>query len=256
MIEGDPRDPTPDTPAAAGATETGPPATASKTPDRTDEILGVAAHEIKNALGPLAMTLQLCERRAISGQDVGLDDLRFARAQVRRIGEMANELLDASRIDSGQLPLRLAPVDLCALVQNTVDTFRRASRRRVVCDLPPVPLVHVADAERLGSVLVNYLDNAAKYAPEHSSIEVRMSHAGDRVRIAVTDHGPGVRPEDHERLFERYYRAPETAGSIGGLGLGLYICRAIAERHGGAAGVDSQPGKGATFWVDLHLGQT
>ena len=255
MIDGDQRDPKQD-PKSDPPADPGAPEAAAPPTDRSDEILGVAAHEIKNALGPLAMTLQLCERRAISGQDVGLDDLRFARAQVRRIAEMANELLDAARIDNGQLPLRLAPVDLCALVQNTVDTFRRATRRRVVCDLPPVPLVHNADAERLGSVLVNYLDNAAKYAPEHSSIEVRMSHAADRVRIAVTDHGPGVRPEDRERLFERYYRAPETAGSVGGLGLGLYICRAIAERHGGAAGVDSQPGKGATFWFDLHLGQT
>ena len=222
----------------------------------TDDVLGIAAHEIKNALGPLAMTLQLCERRATSGQEISLDDLRFARAQVRRIGEMANELLDAARIESGQLSLRLAPVDLCALVQSTVDTFRRASRRPVVCDLPPTPLMHTADAERLASVLVNYLDNATKYAPEHGPIEVRMSRAGERVRIAVTDHGSGVRREDRDRLFERYYRAPATAASVSGLGLGLFICRAIAERHGGSAGVDSEPGHGATFWLDLSLGQT
>jgi two-component system phosphate regulon sensor histidine kinase PhoR len=221
-----------------------------------DEVLGIAAHEINNALGPLAMTLQLCERRVTSGQEIAIDDLRFARAQVRRIAEMANELLDAVRIDSGQLPLRLAPIDLCSLVQTTVDTFRRASRRPVVCDLPPTPIMHTADGERLAAALVNYLDNATKYAPEHAPIEVRMSLAGERVRIAVTDHGPGVRPEDRERLFERYYRAPQTAASVSGLGLGLFICRAIAERHGGAAGVESQPGKGATFWIDLSLGQT
>jgi len=221
-----------------------------------DHILGVAAHEIKNALGPLTMTLQLCERRAAMGDAIALEDLRFARAQVRRIAQLVNDLLDTARIDTGLLPLRMAPVDLCALVQETVDTFRRVRPQRVVCDLPPPPLMHLADPERLGSVISNFLDNAAKYAPERSPIEVRMSLAGDRVRIAVTDHGPGVRPEDRERIFERYYRAAELADTVSGLGLGLFICRAIAERHGGVVGVDSRLGQGATFWLDLSLGQT
>jgi len=247
--------PPPEPPAAEPEADPPQPSGAPAEPG-AEEVLGIAAHEIKNALGPLAMTLQLCERRATSGQEVSLDDLRFARAQVRRIGEMANELLDVARIEHGRLPLKLAPVDLCSLVQSTVDAFRRASRRPVVCDLPPTSVMHTADGERLTAVLVNYLDNAAKYTPEHTPIEVRMSRAGDRVRVAVTDHGPGVLPDDRERLFDRYYRAPETSASVSGLGLGLYICRAIAEQHGGAAGVDSQPGKGATFWLDLHLGQT
>jgi signal transduction histidine kinase len=252
MADQDPPDPSsPEQPAPEAGADASAPA-----PPSAEDVLGIAAHEIKNALGPLAMTLQLCERRATSGQEVSLDDLRFARAQVRRIGDMANELLDAARIEHGQLPLKLAPVDLCALVQTTVDAFRRASRRPVVCDLPPTSIMHTADGDRLASVLVNYLDNAAKYTPEHAPIEVRMSRAGERLRIAVSDHGPGVKPDDRERLFERYYRVPETSASVSGLGLGLYICRAIAEQHGGAAGVDSQPGKGATFWLDLHLGQT
>jgi signal transduction histidine kinase len=221
-----------------------------------DEMLGIAAHEIKNLLGPLAMTLQLCERRALTGEPVAPEELRFARAQVKRIGQLVGDLLDAERIDSGQFPLRMAPVDLCALVQEAVDVFGRASPRRVVCDVPPLPLMHIADGDRLTSVLVNFLDNASKYAPEPSPIEVRMSQAGERVRIAVTDHGPGVRPEDRGRLFQRYYRGSATQAAAGGLGIGLFICRAIAERHGGAVGVDSVPGKGATFWLDLSLGQT
>jgi signal transduction histidine kinase len=222
----------------------------------TDHILGMAAHELKNALGPLAMTLQICERHAAAGQPVARDDLAFARAQVRKVSQLVNDLLDASRIDSGQFPLRLAHLDLCALVQSTVDAFRRANPRRIVCDVPPLPLVHVADGERLATVLTNFLDNAAKYAPEPSPIEVRMSQAAERVRIAVTDHGPGIRAEDQTRIFQRYFRARDTADAVSGLGLGLYLCRAIAERHGGAVGVDSAPGRGATFWLDLTLGQS
>ena len=193
-------------PRSAATTRSDPPAGSVL---EADQVLGIAAHEIKNALGPLTMTLQLCERRAAMGDAIALEDLRFARGQVRRIAQLVNDLLDTARIDTGRLPLRLAPVDLCALVQETVETFRRGHAQRVVCDLPPPPLVHTADAERLASVLSNFLDNAAKYAPERAPIEVRMSLAGDRVRIAVTDHGPGIRPEDRERIFERYYRAPE-----------------------------------------------
>ena len=221
-----------------------------------DQVLGIAAHEIKNALGPLTMTLALCERRAGMGDAIALEDLRFARGQVRRIAQLVNDLLDTARIDTGRLALRLAPVDLRGLVQETVETFRRGHAQRIVCDLPASPVVHTADAERLASVLSNFLDNAAKYAPERAPIQVRMSLAGDRVRIEVTDHGPGIRPEDRERIFERYYRAPSTAEIAGGLGLGLFICRAIAEGHGGTVGVESVPGQGATFWLDLCLGET
>jgi signal transduction histidine kinase len=221
-----------------------------------DQVLGIAAHEIKNALGPLTMTLQLCERRAAMGDAIALEDLRFARGQVRRIAQLVNDLLDTAHIDTGRLTLRLAPVDLRGLVQETVETFRRGHPQRIVCDLPASSVVHTADAERLASVLSNFLDNAAKYAPERAPIQVRMSLAGDRVRIEVMDHGPGIRPEDRERIFERYYRAPSTAEIAGGLGLGLFICRAIAEGHGGTVGVDSTPGQGATFWLDLCLGET
>jgi signal transduction histidine kinase len=221
-----------------------------------DQILGIAAHEIKNALGPLTMTLQLCERRAAMGDAIALEDLRFARGQVRRIAQLVGDLLDTARIDTGRLALRMAPLDLCALVQETVETFRRGHAQRIVCDLPASPLVHTADGERLASVLSNFLDNAAKYSPERAPIQVRMSLAAERVRIEVTDHGPGIRAEDRERIFERYYRAPSTAEAASGLGLGLFICRAIAEGHGGSVGVDSVPGQGATFWLDLSLGQT
>jgi signal transduction histidine kinase len=224
--------------------------------DDVHHILGAAAHELKNALAPLVMTLQICERRALAGEPVAHDDLAFARAQTRRISQLVNDLLDSARIDSGQFPLRLAPLDLCALVQSTVDAFRRSNPRRVVCDVPPLPLMHIADGERLAALLTNFLDNAAKYAPEPSPIEVRMSQAGQRIRIAVTDHGPGIRPDDRKRLFQRYFRGRETAETTRGLGLGLYLCQAIADRHGGAVGVDSAPGKGATFWLDLSLGQT
>jgi signal transduction histidine kinase len=158
------------------------------------DALAIAAHEIKNALGPLAMTLQLCERHAQAGNAVAPADLAFARAQVRKIGRMVNDLLDVGRFERGRLPLRPAPVDLCEVVRSTVDSFRRATPRHVLCELPASAMVHVADGERIGDVLANFLDNAAKYAPEPSPIEVRLTGAGGLARIAVTDPAPASSP--------------------------------------------------------------
>jgi signal transduction histidine kinase len=202
------------------------------------------------------MALQLCERRAADGQPVAREDLAFAQAQVRRIARLVNDLLDTTRVDSAQLALRLAPVDLVALVQTTVDTFLRAHAGPVVCQLPPAPLVRLCDGERLADALTNLLDNAAKYAAGPSPIEVRLSQAGARVRIAVADHGPGIDAADQARLFQRYYRTQVARDAAPGLGLGLYLCRVIAELHGGTIGVESSPGHGATFWLELELGQT
>ncbi|HXI58865.1 MAG TPA: HAMP domain-containing sensor histidine kinase [Polyangia bacterium] len=219
-------------------------------------VLGMVAHEIKNLLGPLGMALQLCERRVQQGEPAGKEDLAFARAQVRRLSDLVNDLLDTTRIDAGHFPVRLGTVDLGALVQNALESFRRMHARRVVTDLPTEPLAISADGERLGTVLTNFLDNAAKYSPETSPIEVRITRAGGRVRLAVTDGGPGISAENQALLFQRYFRVPETAEKTRGLGLGLYISKVIAERHGGSVGLSSTPGRGTTFWLELPLGQS
>ena len=224
--------------------------------DAAQDALGIAAHEIKNLLGPLAMTLQICERRVQQGEPAGRDDLAFARAQVRRLSDLVNDLLDVTRIDAGSFPLRVGTVDLGALVAAALEAFRRVHARRVVTDLPTEPLAISGDAERLGAVLTNFLDNAAKYSPEAAPIELRVSRAGGRVRIAVVDGGPGISPDDQARLFQRYFRTTAAAEKTRGVGLGLYISRVIAERHGGSVGVSSTPGRGATFWFELPLGQS
>jgi signal transduction histidine kinase len=150
----------------------------------------------------------------------------------------------------------MGTVDLGALVQSALEAFRRVHPRRVVTDVPTEVMAISGDAERLGSVLANFLDNAAKYSPETSPIEVRISRAGGRVRVAVVDGGPGISPEDQAHLFQRYFRAEATAEKTRGVGLGLYISRIIAERHAGSVGVASTPGRGTTFWLELPLGQS
>jgi signal transduction histidine kinase len=129
-------------------------------------------------------------------------------------------------------------------------------QRRILSELLDAPIVVQADADRVGQVVAQYVSNALKYSPDDRPVTVRLTVTGDEARVSVHDEGPGLPPDEQERVWEAFYRAPSVAildGSAIGLGLGLYICRTIIERHGGRTGVDSAIGEGATFWFTLPL---
>jgi signal transduction histidine kinase len=214
--------------------------------------LAAAAHEIKNALGPLAMTLQLSERQLLAGRPVAPADLAFARAQVRRLAALVEDLLDQTRADLGDLAFRPRLTDLCGVVTAAVQTFRRGKPAAViVVELPPAPLIASVDVGRMEQVLINLLENAVRYSPAGSNVTVALARpALAAARIEVRDAGPGLSAEEQARIFERFVRGAASEGTSG-LGLGLYLCRAIVEQHGGTIGVASAPGAGATFWIDL-----
>lgn len=216
-------------------------------------IVALAAHELKNALGGIGVALARCEQRLQSGKEITAADLAVARAEVRRLSALVNDLLDGARVDLGDVHVQPARLDLAALARDVVEIFQAARGRPVILELPGEAVMVDADSERLRGVLVNYLENAVKYAPEPAAITVSVGYTPDsgRARISVRDEGPGIAPEDQPRLFQRFFRAPSVARRTRGLGLGLYLCRAIAEAHGGAVGVDSTPGAGATFWIEL-----
>jgi signal transduction histidine kinase len=216
-------------------------------------IIAMAAHELKNALGGVGVAVARCEHRLALGKPVTADDLAVTRAELRRLSALVNDLLDGARVDLGVVHVQTEPVDLAQLVREVVEMFRAARGRDVALELPSPSLTIEADAERVRGVLVNYLENAAKYAPAPAPITVSLgpSPTAGRTRLAVRDGGPGIPLPDQPRLFQRYFRAPTAAQRAEGLGLGLYLCRATADAHGGAVGVISQPGAGATFWLDL-----
>jgi len=214
-------------------------------------VFGAAAHEIKNALGPLAMTLQIAERQLLSGQPIAPADMAFARAQVRRLSRLVEDLMDLTRADLGLLAIRARATDLAAVINETVDTFRRGHATPVSVELPAGTLTVTVDGERVHQVLLNLLENAVRYSPEGAPITVTASSSGPAVvRVTVRDRGPGIAAAEQQRIFQRFIRGAAAEGK-GGLGIGLYLCRTIVERHGGTIGVDSTVGDGAAFWIDL-----
>jgi len=216
-------------------------------------IIAVAAHELKNALGGIGVALARCEQRLARDKPITADDIGIARAELRRLSALVNDMLDGARVDLGVVYVQRAPFDLTALAREVVEMFQAARGRPVALSLPETPVAVDGDAERVRAVLVNYLENAFKYAPSPAGITVAVapSPGAGYVRLSVCDQGPGIAPADHANLFQRFFRAPGAAKRTHGLGLGLYLCRAIAEAHGGAVGVVSAPGAGATFWIDL-----
>jgi signal transduction histidine kinase len=220
--------------------------------DDGSALLGAAAHEIKNALGPLAVTLELAERQLLAGQSIAPADVAFARSQVRRISRLVVDLMDLTRADLGQLSVEPAIVDLGAVVSAAIEIFKRGQSPslRLTFSPPDRPLFAAVDAVRIEQVLLNLLENAVRYAPVGSPIAVELGRRGDRARLAVRDGGPGVPAAERARVFDRFVRGSASKGT-GGLGVGLYLCREIVERHAGSIGVDSPPGQGATFWFEL-----
>jgi PAS domain S-box-containing protein len=221
-----------------------------------DEFLSIASHELRTPVTALQLQLQLLRRSAQRSTDelprLLVDKVEGLDRQTRRISALVDELLDVSRMRLGKLDLRTEDLDLAELARQAVEHLhgelaRSGSLLRV--DLSPVR--GRWDRVRIGQVITNLLVNAAKFG-EGNPITLEVSAHGDRARIRVTDRGMGIAPEHLSRVFERFERAVPSH-HFGGLGLGLYIVRQIAEAHGGEVKVESTPGAGAVFTVDLPL---
>jgi two-component system phosphate regulon sensor histidine kinase PhoR len=169
--------------------------------------------------------------------------------------QMVNELLDLSAIEQGTVPLHVGEVDVGELVSASLDRVRLFADRQGVPleseipdDLPPVR----GDEERLGQLLVNLLHNAIKFSGSGASVAVRAHRDDESIVLSVQDHGVGIPHADLARVFERFYKVDKArVRGKGGTGLGLAIVRHVAESHGGRAWVESEEGRGSTFFVSL-----
>ncbi len=244
-----------------------------ETKAQMDAFLGIASHELKTPLTSLKLSLQLSERRlqklrraetgaSAAGKDAGLqptiEQLSRAERQMERLERLVNDLLDVSRIQAGKLELQSDDADLAAIVKEVVLEQREATPDRRIRLRCPVGLqVQVyGDAGRIEQVVTNFLTNALKYSPADRPVDVGVQIEHEHVRVWVRDYGPGLPPEEQERIWERFHRAKGVevqSGAGVGLGLGLHISRMIIERHHGQVGVESAPGQGSTFWFTLPL---
>ncbi|MET0401269.1 MAG: ATP-binding protein [Cystobacter sp.] len=217
-----------------------------------DEFLSIASHELKTPLTVLRLQLAFLERHLPQDVEERLrGKLDLAQRQSRRLSQLISLLLDVGRIVTGRVSLERSEMDLTRLVQEVLDrlgeVFVKAGSP-VTLESPGRVMGHW-DALRLEQVVVNLLSNAARYG-EGKPVTLRVESDETHVRFIVRDEGVGIAPEDLPRIFSRFERAI-TVRHYGGLGLGLYISREIVESHGGRLLVESAPGKGSTFTMEL-----
>ncbi|HYO55703.1 sensor histidine kinase [Archangium sp.] len=220
-----------------------------------DDFLTIASHELKTPLTPLSLRLASLERRLERREPVDPALLRHARQHLVRLAALINDLLDASRIEAGRLALHFEPTRLDGIVERALTGMdAERGQHRIDYSHPEEPVCIRGDPYRLDQVIANLLENALKYSPADSTVSVTLDVSGDFALLAVADEGIGIPRDQQEQLFERYFRARNVSvTSYGGLGLGLYISRDIVERHGGRIWVESEVGRGATFYVALPL---
>ena len=220
------------------------------------EFISNVSHEFRSPLASVKAAVETLENGALAEPEVARDFIRRINEDVGRMTSMAGDLLELSRLESGQEPMHLYSMDLRPLLEDVRTGFTALAESRGISvdakydeNVPPV----MADQDKLRQALVNLLDNAVKFTPDAGRIILAAEEDGDGVRVQVRNTGRGIAPEHLPHVFERFYKADRSRRD-GGTGLGLAIVKHIVQLHGAEVTVLSREGEGATFTFSLPKG--
>jgi signal transduction histidine kinase len=221
-----------------------------------DEFLSVASHELRTPLTSIRAPLLMLAAGKIDPQTpLGRNLLELAVANTERMTRLVNDIMDMERLARGRLSLKPEPVDGRMLAMEAAAGLEADAQEAgvtIAIEGPAAPLS--ADPQRIVQVLTNLLDNAIDFSPREGRVRVTIAVTDHHVRFGVHDQGPGIPAGQLEAIFNRFKQVePSATRKKQGLGLGLPISRAIAEQHGGKLWAESEPGKGATFWLELPV---
>jgi two-component system phosphate regulon sensor histidine kinase PhoR len=219
---------------------------------RRDFVANVS-HELRTPLAAIKSVIETLEGGAMEDEAIAREFLGRADGEVDRLVLMVEELLELSRIESGEQALSREPVDIGAAIATAVDRLRPQAQRAGV-DLGFVPLddpsTVIGDRGSLERAVVNLVHNAIKFTPPGGAVNVTLGRSGEELEIAVADSGAGIEPQDLPRVFERFFKA-DRARQAGGTGLGLALVKHTVEAHGGRVAAESERGRGSTFRIWL-----
>jgi signal transduction histidine kinase len=215
------------------------------------QLVGDVAHELRTPITTLDGYLEGLEDGVIEPNP---ETWRLLRTETGRLTRLVTDLSELWRAEARQLPLRTEAVDMAVLAREVAERFAPlGATREVRIELDVIPAVALADRDRVAQVISNYLSNALRHAPDGTAVTVATRPMAGRVRLSVTDRGPGLAADQLEAVFERFYRVdPARNRSAGGSGIGLTIARALAEAMGGRAWAERPvDGVGVTFLLEL-----
>ncbi|MCA9320687.1 MAG: HAMP domain-containing histidine kinase [Planctomycetes bacterium] len=222
-----------------------------------DELIGIAAHELKSPLAAMAGAIQILERNFDQSESTERDLWAILSRNNTRMVKLVNDILDLSRLEAGRIRLRYVDVSVLQVVEQAVSSVEvRAIPKAVTfkLDVDELPGPVYLDSGRLVQMLVNLLDNAVKFSPRDAVVHLRVTVAAGRIHFVVSDAGPGVPETERRWVFERFHhRARGTDAHSAGSGLGLTITRALAQYHGGNVTLGESPDGGARFTLSLPV---
>jgi signal transduction histidine kinase len=217
-----------------------------------ESLAQMIVHDLRSPLVSVIGYLELIEQGYVSGE-AARDSVRVVKKSAERVVEMVTEILNVAKLEAGRMTLERAPLDIGALVSDIgLDVRPLLAQRQLILEdaiAPDLPAVY-ADRELIRRVLVNLVANAASFSPRGSVVRVSAEAEGARLRVRVSDSGPGVPRGDRARIFEKFEAAGRRDGRKHSTGLGLAFCKLTLEAHGGEIGVEDR-GPGATFWFTL-----
>ena len=217
--------------------------------------IATISHELKTPISSIKMSLQLLENEQIGKLNAEQENLvESIKEDTSRLLKITGELLNMTQIESGNIHLSILPANPSEILQYAVKaTKNQAEQKHVDLEISsPEKLPNIqADSEKTAWVLTNLLSNAIRYSPENSKVFVRIVNKNSKIRFEVEDKGPGIAPQYKSKIFDRYFRVPGTIKE--GTGLGLSISKEFIEAQGGHISLESVPGKGSTFVVELNI---
>lgn len=228
-----------------------------------DRFITTASHELKTPMTTISGQTQLLLRRLSRTKELSSEMATIRTAlesidgQTRRLNAVVNELLELSSIRAGTIDLHCELCDMVAICRQIIEQESFFRDRTIALIVPATPILLQADCTRLNNLIINLVDNALKYSPPASHVEVYLSRNANSALVKVRDFGSGIPEEEQTHLFEPFYRGPRVQTSpLSGMGLGLTICKEIVDRHHGQIWCESQEDSGSTFSVELPLHQS
>lgn len=230
--------------------------------NKKDEFISIASHELKTPLTSVKGYIQLLQRSLNKGDSAtAVSHLGKANIQLQKLNELIVDLLDMSKIESGKLQFNMQEFSGKKMVDNAIEMMQSAFPTFIINKIEQInegceddSMVY-GDEGRLEQVLINFITNGIKYAPNTNQINVSTNISDGKFRVSVKDFGIGIPEDEQNNIFEKFYRVEENSTQFSGLGIGLYICATIIERHGGAIGVNSSPTKGSEFYFNIPIDQ-
>ncbi|RWY46192.1 PAS domain-containing sensor histidine kinase [Mucilaginibacter gilvus] len=218
-----------------------------------DDFISIASHELKTPITSLKASLQLLNRIKDNPTNIMLPKLIVqANKSLDKVSVLMDDLLNASIANEGQLHINKKRINLSELIEECCPHVRTEGIYTIITEGDTDVEVY-ADAARIDQVVINFVNNAIKYSADSKEIRIFIEKVNDMAKVSIIDKGPGIPPDKLLHLFDRFYRVDSSGSQYSGLGLGLYISAEIIKKHNGQIGVNSELGKGSTFWFTLPI---